>query len=99
GASAKLAAEASEWYVEDTGGLGLGRPDVEPKATESIPEIVAIIEPLRGTGHAYPAEGDVYFRVESFPDYGKLSGRHGDEEATRTPSEAPEEEPPAEAPR
>ena len=91
GASAKLAADASGWYVEDTGGLGLGRPDVEPKATESIPEIVAMIEQLVSTGHAYPAGGDVYFRVASFPDYGKLSGRHGDEEATRNPSEEDEE--------
>ena len=91
GASAKLAADASGWYVEDTGGLGLGRPDVEPKATESIPEIVAMIEQLVSTGHAYPAGGDVYFRVASFPDYGRLSGRHGDEEATRNPSEEDEE--------
>ena len=91
GASAKLAADAAGWYVEDTGGLGLGRPDVEPRATESIPEIVAMIEQLVETGHAYPAEGDVYFRVASFPDYGKLSGRHGDEEATRNPSEEAEE--------
>ena len=90
GASAKLAADAAGWYVEDTGGLGLGRPDVEPRATESIPEIVAMIEQLVETGHAYPAEGDVYFRVASFPDYGKLSGRHGDEEATRNPSEEDE---------
>jgi cysteinyl-tRNA synthetase len=91
GASAKLAADASDWYLEDTGGLGLGRPDVEPKATESIPEIVAMIEQLVETGHAYPADGDVYFRVASFPDYGRLSGRHGDEEATRNPSEEDEE--------
>ena len=91
GASAKLAADASGWYVEDTGGLGLGRPDVEPKATESIPEIVAMIEQLVSSGHAYPAGGDVYFRVASFPDYGRLSGRHGDEEATRNPSEEDEE--------
>ena len=92
GASAKLAADASGWYVEDTGGLGLGRPDVEPKATESIPEIVAMIEQLVSSGHAYPAGGDVYFRVASFPEYGRLSGRHGDEEATRNPSEEDEEE-------
>ena len=90
GASAKLAADASEWYVEDTSGFGLGRPDREPKATESIPEIVAMIEQLVAGGHAYPAGGDVYFRVASFPDYGKLSGRHGDEEATRNPSEEDE---------
>src|SRR5215212_6931514 len=90
GASAELAADASRWYVEDTGVLGLGRPDHEPKATESIPEIVSMIGELVATEHAYPAGGDVYFRVSSFPDYGKLSGRHGDEEATRNPSEEDE---------
>jgi cysteinyl-tRNA synthetase len=91
GASAELAARASEWYVQDTGDLGLGRPDREPKATETIPQIVALIEELVEGGHAYPAGGDVYFRVASYPDYGKLSGRHSDEEAVRNPSE--EEEP------
>jgi len=99
GDSARLAAEATQWYLDDTGGLGLGRPDVEPKATESIPEIVAMIEQLVSGGHAYPAEGDVYFRVASFPDYGKLSGRHGDEEATRNPSEEAEEAARKEDPR
>ena len=49
-----------------------------------------MIEQLVAGGHAYPAGGDVYFRVASFPDYGKLSGRHGDEEATRNPSEEDE---------
>jgi cysteinyl-tRNA synthetase len=91
GASAKLAADASEWYLEDTGDLGLGRPDHEPKATETIPQIVVLIEELIEGGHAYPAGGDVYFRVSSYEDYGKLSGRHEDEEAVRNPSE--EEEP------
>jgi cysteinyl-tRNA synthetase len=91
GASAKLAADASEWYLEDTGELGLGRPDHEPKATETIPQIVALIEELIEGGHAYPAGGDVYFRVSSYDDYGRLSGRHDDEEAVRNPSE--EEEP------
>jgi cysteinyl-tRNA synthetase len=99
GDSARLAAEASDWYVEDTGALGLGRPDHEPKATESIPEIVTMIEQLVAGGHAYPAGGDVYFRVASFPDYGKLSGRHGDEDATRNPSEEDEEERLKEDPR
>jgi cysteinyl-tRNA synthetase len=92
GDSARLAADASGWYVDDTGAFGLGRPDVEPKATETIPEIVAMIEQLVESGHAYAASGDVYFRVESFPDYGKLSGRHGDDEATRNPSEEAEAE-------
>jgi len=90
GASAKLAADASDWYVEDTSGFGLGRPDQEPRATESIPEILTMIEQLVAGGHAYPAGGDVYFRVASFPDYGKLSGRHDDEEATHNPSEEDE---------
>jgi cysteinyl-tRNA synthetase len=91
GASEQLAAEASGWYVDDTTGLGLGRPDVEPKATETVPAIVAAIEQLFAGGHAYAAGGDVYFRVSTFPDYGRLSGRHGDEEATRNPSEEDEE--------
>ena len=99
GDSARLAADATGWYLEDTGDLGLGRPDVEPKATESIPEIVAMIDQLVSTGHAYPSGGDVYFRVSSFPDYGRLSGRHRDEEATRNPSEEPEEAERKEDPR
>jgi len=99
GDSARLAAEATQWYLDDTGGLGLGRPDVEPKATEAIPEIVGMIEQLVAAGHAYPAEGDVYYRVASFPDYGRLSGRHGDEEATRNPSEEAEEAARKEDPR
>jgi cysteinyl-tRNA synthetase len=90
GASAELAEQASGWYVEDTDALGLGRPDHEPKATESIPAIVALIEELVDRAVAYPAGGDVYFRVARFPDYGKLSGRHGDEEAMRNPSEEDE---------
>src|SRR5207237_1415679 len=81
GASAELAENASRWYVEDTDELGLGRPDHEPKATESVPEIVAMIDELVAGGHAYAAGGDVYFRVSSFSDYGRLSGRHGDDEA------------------
>jgi cysteinyl-tRNA synthetase len=99
GDSARLAADASGWYVDDTGDLGLGRPDVEPKATETIPEIVAMIEQLVEAGHAYPASGDVYFRVATFPDYGRLSGRHGDEDATRNPSEEAEAEELKEDPR
>ena len=99
GASAELAENASRWYVEDTSDLGLGRPDHEPKATESIPEIVAMIEELVATDHAYPAGGDVYFRVSSYPDYGKLSGRHGDDEAMRNPSEEAEADELKEDPR
>src|SRR5438132_14209393 len=75
GASAELAEQASRWYLEDTGNLGLGEPDHEPKATETIPEIVALIEELVERGLAYPARSDVYFRVSAFPGYGSLSGR------------------------
>jgi cysteinyl-tRNA synthetase len=89
GHSAELAEQASGWYIEDTGDLGLGQPDYEPKATETIPEIVALIEELVGRGLAYPAGGDVYFRVSGFPDYGALSGRL-DEESARNPSEEEE---------
>src|SRR5439155_1669614 len=75
GHSAVLAAQASQWYIEDTEGLGLGRPDHEPRATETIPEIVALIEELVRDGYAYEAGGDVYFRVAAFADYGRLSGQ------------------------
>jgi cysteinyl-tRNA synthetase len=78
GASAELARNATEWYLEDTGGLGLGRPDVEPRATETIPEQIAMIEQLIAAGHAYEVEGDVYFSVPGYPDYGRLSGQRPD---------------------
>ena len=73
--SAEHAAEMTRLYFEDTGRLGLGRPDAEPLATETIAEIVALIEALIESGHAYESGGDVYFRVRSFDDYGKLSNR------------------------
>src|SRR3954451_10147293 len=91
GDSARLAAEAADWYREDTSALGLDRPDVEPQATESVPAIVAMIGQLVSSGHAYHADGDVYFRVASFPDHATLPRRDGDEEATRNPSEEDEE--------
>ncbi len=62
-------------YRAETGALGLGRPDHEPKATEAIAAIIALIEELIGSGHAYASQGDVYFAVRSFADYGKLSNR------------------------
>src|SRR3954454_14418970 len=77
--SDRFAAEMTRAYVEDTNRLGLGRPDAEPLASETIPEIVALIEELIASGHAYESGGDVYFRVRSFPGYGKLSNRDPDE--------------------
>ena len=73
--SEELAREMTAGYVEDTDRLGLGRPDVEPLATETIDGIVALIADLVEAGHAYEAGGDVYFRVSSFEGYGKLSNR------------------------
>ena len=99
GASAKLAADAARWYVEDTDLLGLGRPDFEPLATESILEIVALIEELVRRDLAYEAGGDVYFRVGRYEDYGRLAGRHDDESATRNPSEEEEQSSLKEDPR
>jgi cysteinyl-tRNA synthetase len=79
GASAELASRATQWYLEDTGDLGLGMPDHLPKATESVPEIVAFIEELVAGGHAYESGGDVYFSVASHPEYGRLSGQRPDQ--------------------
>jgi len=99
GRSAELAAEASRWYVEDTDLLGLGRPDHEPKATETVPEIADLIGRLVDRELAYPAGGDVYFRVARFPEYGRLSGREGDHEALHNPSEEAERDELKEDPR
>jgi cysteinyl-tRNA synthetase len=89
GHSAELASAASQWYVDDTDRLGLGRPDYEPKASETVPEILELISTLIDRGLAYPSGGDVYFRVAAFPEYGRLSGRD-EEDALHNPSEEPE---------
>jgi cysteinyl-tRNA synthetase len=73
--SERFAARMTRAYVEDTDRLGLGRPEDEPLASETIGGIVALIEALIERGHAYESGGDVYYRVRSFPDYGKLSNR------------------------
>jgi cysteinyl-tRNA synthetase len=78
-ASAELAAEMSAHYRADTDALGLGRPDHEPLASESIDAIVAYIRALVDSGHAYEAQGDVYFRVRSDSEYGALSNRRPDD--------------------
>jgi cysteinyl-tRNA synthetase len=74
-ASEELAREMTRRYRADTDRLGLGRPDSEPLATETLAEIVALIEALIENGHAYASGGDVYFSVRSFDEYGKLSNR------------------------
>jgi cysteinyl-tRNA synthetase len=90
-----LAREMTARYVEDTDRLGVGRPDAEPKATETIPAIVDLIQALIDRGHAYESGGDVYFRVASFEGYGKLSNRaledmdQGEEAGTSELKESP----------
>jgi len=73
--SAELAAEMIELYRADTDALGLGRPDHEPLASETMGPIVDYIRALVQGGHAYAAGGDVYFRVRSDSGYGSLSHR------------------------
>ncbi|MFI5067607.1 MAG: cysteine--tRNA ligase [Streptosporangiales bacterium] len=55
--------------------LGCVPPDVEPRATGHIPEMITLMRRLIEGGHAYPADGDVYFDVHSYPEYGALSGQ------------------------
>ncbi len=73
--SGEFAARMTRAYFKDTDRLGLGRPDAEPLATETIGGIVALIGDLVDSGYAYESGGDVYFRVGSFDGYGKLSNR------------------------
>jgi len=86
GASAELAARATEWYLDDTDALGLGRPEALPKATEVVPQIVSFISELIERDHAYESEGDVYFRVASYPEYGRLSGQRPDQVEEQEPN-------------
>ncbi len=77
--STQLAAEMTAAYRSDTDLLGLGRPDHEPLASQSIPGIVSLIDALLARDAAYAVEGDVYFRVRADPRYGSLSGRDIDQ--------------------
>jgi cysteinyl-tRNA synthetase len=86
GPSAEVAAQASEWYLQDIGDFKLGLPDALPKATEAVPRIVSFIERLVEGGHAYAVEGDVYFRVARDPEYGRLSGQRPDQVEEQEPN-------------
>jgi cysteinyl-tRNA synthetase len=77
--SDQLAREMIAHYVADTDGLGLARPDHEPLASETIGPIIELIQALLDNGSAYTADGDVYFRVRSDPEYGSLSHRAVDD--------------------
>jgi cysteinyl-tRNA synthetase len=74
--SAELAAEMTALYRADTDALGLGRPDAEPLASQTMEAIVAYTQTLIDRGHAYESGGDVFFRVRSDAAYGSLSHRH-----------------------
>ena len=76
--SEQLAREMTAAYFADTDALGLGRPDHEPLASETIGPIEDYIQALIDGGHAYAVDGDVYFRVRSDPEYGSLSHRDVD---------------------
>jgi len=74
--SQTIAERYIESFYEDMDRLGVARPTHEPRATEFIPEMIDLIETLIDKGYAYQADGDVYFAVEEFAEYGKLSKRN-----------------------
>ena len=73
----EVARTYTERYHEDMEKLGVEKADIEPRATEHIPEIIDIVRGLVDRGHAYEVEGDVYFEVNSFKDYGQEARGHG----------------------
>ncbi|MEM8633082.1 MAG: cysteine--tRNA ligase [Pseudomonadota bacterium] len=75
----EITAETTQWYLDDMAALGTLTPNKVPRATQFIPQMVAMIETLIAGGHAYAAEGHVLFRVRSYSDYGALSGRSVDD--------------------
>ncbi|WP_400088625.1 cysteine--tRNA ligase [Yoonia sp. R78084] len=74
-----ITAETIQWYHDDLDAVGLQRPTHEPRATDHIPQMIAMIEDLITKDHAYEAEGHVLFAVESYEAYGALSGRSIDD--------------------
>jgi cysteinyl-tRNA synthetase len=71
--SAQMARQMTEAYIRDTDALRLGRPDYEPLASQTMVPIIELIEELVASGHAYEVDGDVYFSVSSYPQYGEIS--------------------------
>lgn len=74
-----ITARFAEAFHQDMAALGALPPDIEPRATDHIPQMLAMIERLIEAGHAYAADGHVLFNVTSMPEYGKLSGHSRDE--------------------
>ena len=77
--AAEVARDYTDAFIRGMRALGVTDPTVRPFCTETIPEMIGMIERLIERGHAYEVDGDVYFAVRSFPGYGKLSGRDIDE--------------------
>ena len=73
--AAEVAADYTEAFIDAMHALGVKDPTIRPRATEEIPAMVELIDRLIKSGHAYEVDGDVYFSVRSFPQYGCLSGR------------------------
>jgi len=73
--AAEVAEKYANAFFEDASRLGIQPADAYPRATEHIPDIIQLIEKLLQKGIAYQINGDVYYSVEKFPDYGKLSGK------------------------
>ncbi len=71
----RLSKEYSEAYLMDAGKLGIRPANIQPRATEHIREIIQLIQQLESKGVAYTVNGDVFYDVNQFPEYGKLSGR------------------------
>ncbi len=80
----EVAEKYTNAYFRDMDALGILRPDITPRASGHIPEQITMIEELIAKGHAYEANGNVYFDVSSDPDYGKLSGRQIEESVAGT---------------
>ncbi|EAQ11445.1 cysteinyl-tRNA synthetase [Maritimibacter alkaliphilus HTCC2654] len=75
----QITSETTQWYLDDMAALGALEPTAMPRATQHIDDMVTMIEGLIDSGHAYAAEGHVLFAVDSYDDYGKLSGRSVDD--------------------
>ncbi|HJV04164.1 MAG TPA: class I tRNA ligase family protein, partial [Actinomycetota bacterium] len=69
-----IARKYTEAFLEDADAIGIERADEYPRATDHIPEMIELTRQLLESGHAYEVQGNVYFDVRSFPDYGRLSG-------------------------
>lgn len=76
---AQIVERYTKIYFDNMDALGVTRPDISPRASGHIPEQIEMVQTLIEKGHAYEANGSVYFDVSSFPEYGKLSGRRVEE--------------------